>query len=90
MLKIYLDRAGVEHFALVTEEHADGTVDIAIVKPNYVNVPRSATPEPGTVYDPTFVAPVIESPPAPTGLTSVPPDANPEMPPETPPMNEPA
>lgn len=74
-VSIYQDQAGVEHVALVTEVHTDGTVDLAVLKTNQRNVSRSAVAAPGKFFDPTFVeevAPVAaeDAPPNP-GLQSV-------------------
>lgn len=54
-VSIYQDQAGVEHVALVTEVHTDGTVDLAVLKTSQRNVSRSATAAPEKFFDPTFV-----------------------------------
>lgn len=73
---IYVDQGGVEHVAVVTGLHTDGTVDLAILKTSQRNVPRSAHPAAGMFYDPDWTENVaaepVEAPARGVALTSVP------------------
>lgn len=82
---IYSDLGGVEHVAVVTETHTDGTVDLAVLKTSQRNVKRAVQPGPGLFFDPDFVEPPVaepaeDAPPVPPGLSSVPQEENVENP----------
>lgn len=82
---IYSDLGGVEHVAVVTEAHTDGTVDLAVLKTSQRNVKRAVQPGPGMFFDPDFVEPTVaeptvDAPSEPTGLSSVPQEENVESP----------
>lgn len=61
-LSVFTDAGGVEHVAVVTEAHTDGTVDLAVLKTSQRNVPRSAHPEPGKFFDPDWTENVAAEP----------------------------
>lgn len=50
-LTLFIDGAGAEHVAIVTDQHPDGTVDLAVLKPTLRNVPRSAIGTPHSAFD---------------------------------------
>lgn len=50
-LTLFIDGAGKEHVAIVTDQHPDGTVDLAVLKPTLRNVPRSAIGSPHSAFD---------------------------------------
>lgn len=53
-LTLFIDGAGAEHVAIVTDQHPDGTVDLAVLKTTLRGVPRSGLGAPHSVFDHTM------------------------------------
>jgi hypothetical protein len=62
-ISMYTDQGGVSHPAIVSAVHADGTVDLAVLRTTHRNVSRSTDMEPGKFFDPTMAdeAPSVDA-----------------------------